>query len=94
MALTPTITKVSIDGSGLEGISVTLRLQVSDGVGNVIDKNYSVTYNTRTGSSAEAFEMLKKNMQEDIDAYKSAKVLDKSAQFTTDITALKNKLIM
>lgn len=94
MSLKPTVTKVSVVGSGPEGVLLTLNLKVNDGTSDVIDKEYSITYNKRTGSSAEAFEVLMKDMQKDIDAYKYAKTVDDSVQLSTGITNLENNLVV
>ncbi len=94
MALTSTITKVSVIGAEEDVHVITLNLKVNDGASDVIDKDFTITYKPSHDSRAVLRQRMTYQMQKEIDVYKNHKVIDDSAALASDITTIKNSLTM
>ena len=94
MALTPTVTKVSVVGGDEDIHQVTLNLKVNDGASDVIDQDFSVQYRPSHDSVPRLTENLQNNMQEAIDAYKSHDQIFDSAALNNAVTNIQANLVM
>ena len=81
--------------SGEEDIHIiTLNLKVNDGVTDVIDKNFTVTYKISHDSRAVLRQKVTDIMQKEVDVYKNHKTIDDGVELTSDITTIQNGLVM
>ncbi len=94
MALTPTVTKVSVTGVEEDIHSITLNLKVNDGTSDVIDKDFAVEFKVSHDNRAVLRQRLIDQMQKEIDVYKNHKVIDDSAALASDITTIQSNLVM
>jgi len=95
MALTPTVSKVSVTGSDESIHQVTLNLKVNDSVlaVDVIDQDFTVQYRASHDSVAGLRDKLLLEMQKVIDAYKSHEQLGNSPALANSITTIQNGLV-
>ena len=94
MALTPTVTKVSVTGGDGNIHQVTLNLTVNDGATDVINQDFSVQYRPNFDSVPRLIEKLHVQMQTAIDAYKSHKQIFDSPALNNATTNIQNNLVM
>lgn len=94
MALTSTVTKVSVTGGEEDIHLITLNLKVNDGASDVIDKNFTTIYKISHDSREVLRQRLVDQMQKEIDTYKNHEVINDSAALATDITTIQSSLIM
>jgi len=92
MALSITVTKVSatqLDG-GL--YSITAHLNCKNGSAAVIDRDFSVTYNTASPVSVPQAE-LKALMQAEIDRFKAGQVVFNAAALDSALSTIQTQLV-
>ena len=94
MALTPTVTKISVVGGETDIHYITFNLVVNDGVTDVIDKDFTVVYKISHDTRAVFRQRLIDQMQKEIDVYKNHKTIDDSAELASDITTIQTGLVM
>jgi len=94
MTLRPTVSFVSAEVVNENIHQVTMNLRVNDGTANVIDKNFSFIYKSRSDDIARITAKLRGDMQVEIDTYKSHdQILDKAA-ISDASTQIQNDLVM
>lgn len=94
MALTATVTKVSVTGAEEDIHDITLNLKVNDGTSDVIDEDFTVEFKVSHDSRDVLKQELIDKMQKKIDVYKNHKTIDDSAALASDITTIQSSLVM
>lgn len=97
MALTIQVTKISVLEQMDKLWNITLKLRLLDDIPDpnveVFTKNYSIRY--RTGEDiADKEAKIQVMMQDDIDDYKTEKVIFDHAKMNTMVTNLNNNLVV
>ncbi len=94
MALTATVTKVGVVSSDVGYYTITLNLKVNDGVSDVIDKDFSVNYRTSWDNVSDLEELMRIQMQKEIDTYKAADTISQSSALSTSVTNVQGSLVL
>ena len=93
MALIPTVTKKSVTRQMPKLWNITLNMILTDGSVEVLNKDYSVKYRTGDDISLKT-DLFIKQMQKDIDNYKSEQAIFTNAQLDTAITTVQEGLVV
>lgn len=93
MALTVTITNVSVTNRDAKWYTITHQLVLTDDAGAGFTNQYSLDY-MQGSSMAEKTQAFKGLMQADIARYKRAELLRKSTALTTSVTNIQSQLVV
>jgi hypothetical protein len=93
MALTKTVTNVSVIVIDRKWRTITHRLVIGDDAGDGFDKTYSLQFMHGTAMPVKTAEF-KVLMQMDIDNYKTAETLRKSTALTSSVTNIEDGLVV
>mgnify|MGYP001305434716 CR=1 FL=1 len=93
MALTATVTNVSITNKDAKWYTITHQLVLVDDVGAGFTKEYSIEY-IHGSPMAEKTQAFRSLMQIDINCYKRAELLRKSTALTTSVANIQSQLVV
>ncbi len=94
MALTAVVSKVEVKRTQPQLFSIKLKLVVNDGTNDVIDKEFTQTFNKVHGQISETVIKFIEDMQEEVDVYKSENQIFTHTQMNTAVSDIQAGLQM